>query len=508
MSRVFALTFPKQKNIPQLLQNGLIIALWAWLYAPIFPYFKVIFGREDFRTNQWVLVGVLALIGWQWYRGEIRPNLFAPPHLNTYALVLLLLCSQIYLLNERFFDVNTLSACCFFLASYGLIGLWLSPARWQKGLPAAILLVLTLPIGMHIDTFIGYPVRVMTAKIVQQLFMGLGIHSVNTDTVLMIENKVAHVDLPCSGVKSLWTGTLFLVAATWLEQKRLDFQWGLIAIVFTVTLLIGNTFRVAALILVGQVGNWMLGAEILHVPLGIFAFVVSCGLAAFLLRLRRSDRISADDDDLIFPLQQPTWLSYFLLVTIASMALVYAQRPIVAQASQLQSADSWSFSAELHAVRQENDEILNETLFGEGAESVERYRFDWHGLRGSMLLVNSRSWRAHHNPKGCFSGTMEIINSETKFVSDDFPIQLMTMESHKQEKMLSAAYWFQSPSQTTNDYATRIWADLRPHRPMWTMITILFEDEIEIDSAEALQLYHYLQTTIYQKLNTLSHKEN
>ncbi len=34
---------------------------------------------------------------------------------------------------------------------------------------------------------------------------------------LIFENGVSQVDLPCSGVKSLWAGAIFYFAATWLS---------------------------------------------------------------------------------------------------------------------------------------------------------------------------------------------------------------------------------------------------------------------------------------------------
>lgn len=41
---------------------------------------------------------------------------------------------------------------------------------------------------------------------------------------------------------------------------------------------------------------------------------------------------------------------------------------------------------------------------------------------------------------------------------------------------LSASYWFQSAGQTTDDYATRIWADLTLQRDRWVLVSILFDD--------------------------------
>ena len=136
--------------------NLLLVVLWMWFFRGIYPYLTTIFSRQEFRTNQILLVGVLVLLVLQIRKGQIQPRLTEKPSLNLPALVLVLTSATGYLLVERFLDINTLSASLVGLATYGLLGLWLSPTRWHQGLPAALLLIGTLPIGEHMETFIGY----------------------------------------------------------------------------------------------------------------------------------------------------------------------------------------------------------------------------------------------------------------------------------------------------------------------------------------------------------------
>ncbi|UCC62926.1 MAG: archaeosortase/exosortase family protein, partial [Anaerolineae bacterium] len=233
--------------------NAAILGLWLWLYRPVFDYLVVIFTREDFRTNQLVLAGVIVLIVARMRRERLRPRIDAVPQLFYSALSFALGGSALYLAVERFLDINTLSASLFGLASYGLLGLWMRPGRWRQGLPAALLLVGTLPFGEHMQTFVGYPVRLLTAAVVRDGLAAAGVASVGVDTILMLENGVSQVDLPCSGVKSLWTGMLFLVAATWIERRSVNFRWFLVAFVFASLLFTVNLIRVGVLVLVGQV---------------------------------------------------------------------------------------------------------------------------------------------------------------------------------------------------------------------------------------------------------------
>jgi len=140
---------------PQVAGNTVVLAIWLWLYWPVFDYLTIIFSREDFRTNQILLLGAIFLIAVQIRKGGLRLQLDAAPRLAPLPLVLALGSSILYLLVERFLDVNTISASLFGLASYGLLGLWLKPGRWRRGIPAILLLIGVLPFGDHMQTFIG-----------------------------------------------------------------------------------------------------------------------------------------------------------------------------------------------------------------------------------------------------------------------------------------------------------------------------------------------------------------
>ncbi|MCA9969479.1 MAG: archaeosortase/exosortase family protein, partial [Anaerolineales bacterium] len=182
---------------PQLLANAAILAVWLWLYWPLADYLQTIFTAAQFRTNQILLLGVLLLIGLRlraaWQAGErpLQPD--APPAAAPLPLVLALGGSLAYLLVERFLDVHTIAASLFGLASYGLLGLWMAPARWRQGLPAALLLILTLPFGAHMETFIGYPLRIATAVLVRDGLAAAGVSSVGVDTILVFENGVSQI---------------------------------------------------------------------------------------------------------------------------------------------------------------------------------------------------------------------------------------------------------------------------------------------------------------------------
>ena len=485
-----------QANWLQLGANAALAGVWLVLYRPVFDYLATVFTREDFRTNQLVLIGILVLIALQMRGSAVRPRLDAAPQLRWPAFLLALGASAGFLAAERFLDVNSLSATLFGLATYGLLGLWMQPARWRSGLPAALLLIGVLPFGDHLQTFVGYPMRIATAGIVRDGLAAAGVHSVGVDTILVFENGISQVDVPCSGVKSLWTGMLFLLAATWIQRKPINARWLLVAAIFAGLLFAVNLARVAVLVTVGQVAGLQLMAEMLHVPLGVLGFGAACAAAVFLLNHLVGD---ANHADFHLGKNEQTvrtgWLTPTLIATIGLMAVVYTPRPLAAASP---SPATWQFPAALSTQPLPLTPKERDWLMGDGAESAERWRFKWRGLRGSMIVVTSRTWRAHHRPERCFEVYgLTLDNSRTHLVNAEFPLRFVSLGDGKDSQvMLSASYWFQSAERTTDDYGTRIWSDLSPQRERWVLVSILFDGVVDPNSEDVASLYEALHDAV------------
>jgi exosortase/archaeosortase family protein len=526
--------------------NILIVGLWLWLYRPVYGYLAVIFSREDFRTNQIILLAVVGLILWQIRQGAFRPRLDGRPRLFPPALGLALGGSVLFLAVERFLDINTLSASLFGLASYGLLGLWLSPERWRQGLPAALLLIGVLPFGEHMQTFIGYPMRILTAGLVRDGLAAAGVATIGVDTILIFENGVSQVDLPCSGVKSLWTGLLFLIAATWIERRPLNLRWLLITFVFAALLFAANLSRVAVLVTIGEVAGWGLAAELLHVPLGVLGFAAACAAVMGLLRsplnppceggehagqmndlraytnplceggehapnrlqledfsILQEQSLEASQELNLFSFRrilkipsQPLWLGPGVALVILGMGLIYTPRPEMGLA---QAPPGWEFPEEMttEPMPLKPDEI--DWLTRDGAESADRRRFEWRGVRGSMILITSTTWRAHHRPERCFEVYgLSIDDSRTHLAGPDFPLRVVALGEGSDR--FGAVYWFQSAGQTTDDYGSRIWADLTPERERWVLVSILFDNVEEPRAAEMEAFYNALHEAVERGL--------
>jgi exosortase O len=479
-------------NWPQLALNAAVVGLWLWLFRPTFNYLFVIFGREDFRTNQILLLAVLALIVYRLRRDSVQVRLDARPHLHTPALVLATLGAVGYVLTERILDINIVSSCLFGLATYGLLGLWMPPRAWREGLPAALLLIGALPFGDFVDVFIGYPARIATAAIVRDGLAAGGVASVGIDTILVFENGVSQVDLPCSGVKSLWTGALFLVAATWVERRSLGLRWLGVALAFALVLFLANTARVAALVLVGEVLGLRLFAEMLHVPLGVLAFVGACAAGLGLLRFVPTTTPSPEHVTTDMDARRTKWLAPGLLAGLLVLNLVYV--PALDAPPARATVEAFTFPTELNAQPLPLRPGELAWLFEDGAERVDRIRFDWRGHTGSLLLVTSTHWRAHHKPERCFENDgLRAQTSATHLVDGQLPVRVLSLAGSESKRTLSAAYWFQSATRATDDYSSRLWSALSPQPEQWVMVSALFDQAIDPRGADAEALYLALE---------------
>lgn len=489
-----------QEQQMRMIFNAVLLLVWVWLYHPVYSYLGTIFTRQEFRTNQIVLLAVIFLIVLQLRKGSLRLRFDLLPQLYTPALVFLLGGSVLYLIVERFLDINTLSASLFGLATYGLLGLWMRPRLWRQGMPAALLLIGALPFGEHMQTFVGYPVRILTATIVRDGLSVLGVHSVGIDTILVFESGISKIDLPCSGVKSLWTGGLFLLAATWIERRRINWRWLLAALIFAILLLVANLARVAILVVVGEVAGWRLVAEMLHVPLGVLGFIGACAAAVAMLRLSGPSYVQEDPviEHENFEISRPAWLAPGLTGIVLLLALLYVPRPQDALAN---TPPTWQLPAELSTQPWPLTDAELKWLSGDGTVSANRWRFQWRGTAGSMLFVTSATWRAQHRPERCFQVYgLTIENSYTFLVARDFAIRLVSLGNRDQQELMSAAYWFQNGEQATDDFATRIWADLSPQRQRWVLVTVLFDKAIDPGNADAQVLYTTLRGALQRSL--------
>ncbi len=188
------------------------------------------------------------------------------------------------------------------------------------------------------------------------------------------------------------------------------------------------------------------------------------------------------------------WLTPALVATIGLMALIYTPRPLAAASP---SPAAWHFPAALLTQPLPLTPQERDWLMSDGAEAAERWRFQWRGLSGSMIVVTSSSWRAHHRPERCFEVYgLSLDDSRTHLVNPEFPLRFVSLGDGKDGSVLNASYWFQSAERTTDDYGTRIWSDLSPQRERWVLMSILFDGVVDPNSEDVASLYAALHGSV------------
>ena len=150
---------------------------------------------------------------------------------------------------------------------------------------------------------------------------------------------------------------------------------------------------------------------------------------------------------------------------VLALALLYTPRPV-------QGVSGNQASLELPRRVQPIPQPLSageiDWITSGGADSADRQRFALGELSGSMILIRSHSWRGQHRPERCFEVYgLTVDNSYTQLAAHNFPLRIVALNEQPSGRSYTAAYWFQSAVQTTEDYGTRMWADLAPQRTEW-----------------------------------------
>lgn len=428
-----------------------------------------------------------------------RPPGFSPNFvLRRYPLLLMLGAGICSIVLQCIIDIKQITVLLFILGTYGLWGLFANPNFWQKNLPVAGLLACILPFNSQFNSGLGLPARVITAQVVEQLLSMLKIGAISSYDIIVLENGIAHVDVPCSGIKTLLVGTLFLLAATWLEGRKLSLRWLGVCAANFLMLVSANALRVTVLVLVAQVFKQPMYAEILHVPLGIVGLVCASFLSWLMLQkvpkfaeTKNNNFDSQRDSEILKnqPLAKPG-----LIVAVAVLAVI----------SQMYHVETQKLAiAPLIFPEQIRSESIplnpsEQRFFGNyPATKTEKKRFVSGNLRGSILTVSSTSWQTYHAPELCFVASgIPVDRIERKQLTSDVKARWLSLKDNQ----LSAAYWLQSPQQTTDNFLSRISSDITNKNHTWVLVSILFDSSVNPKNDEVQSFATNVHNTVKKSL--------
>jgi exosortase O len=467
-------------NIPLLhrasrLDRGLIagtIAIVAsWLYfnhVPLQWLATSIFDVSPF--NAVILVAgalLLAFLGWRY-----RQSITLAPGLHRLPSIVMIGCGFGSMATQWLVSLTQLPVGLFLLGSYGLLGLWLAPSVWRRGLPVGIAIACLLPFGVQFSAGVGTPARILTAHIVEWILHQWQISAISAGDVIVLDTGVSYVDLPCSGLKSMWTGTLFLLAATWLEGRQIGLRWLLIGLANLGFLAIANTGRVLILTILIHVLHQSAWAEILHVPLGLMGFITASLLTWGLLRFVPNRAAQSATNARID--RVATVLNWRSLGALAGLLLVLAIVPMPQPERAISAIDLSNLQWVAPMQTQALDLNAQERKFFASYPGVttRKQQFQYGDLTGTSVLVASPTWQAHHAPELCLTAIgYKIAPTIQRVITPAVTARWLSLDDGNR----SAIYWFQSATRTTDDFASRFWDDVFRRESRWTMVSAVFD---------------------------------
>ena len=481
-----------------------IVLISAWLIGNIWTYQWFIESFKNTSSLNLFLFSIGTIVLFiQLIRKDFLNNFSQKELLNSQFRIfpiLLMVGGEVGAIALKWsIDIPQLTLMCFILGSYGLLGLFINSVVWQKGLNIAIITACIMPFLIAFNSGLGFPVRVLTAHAVAQALADFHLSAVSSHDIIVMENGIAQVDLPCSGMKSLWTGTVFLLGATWLEKRQLGFRWLLVAIANILFLIVANIVRVLILVIAIEVFQQRQIADVIHLPLGIVGFIIASILTWFLLQkvsqyspaiFELQTEKNYLDSSKKFDCLEESNLNW-LITLVITLGILGQFQP-----QQFNSVAITSIKLP--------SEIKTEALALTTAEAnffdnpanplVQKSRFQFDNLSGSMLMVASNSWQAHHPPELCFTGNgFKVDHMNSKLINDSINARWLSLQNGE----LSATYWFQSAQGTTDDFIDRIWDHISHHNKTWVLVSILFDDVENPDSNEIKNF----SSTIYQTIN-------
>lgn len=394
------------------------------------------------------------------------------------ALALTALCATCAVLT--FPLLQQLSASFALLGFYGFIStLKFCPTNiWRQKFIIAGLIALIIPFFLVPGTGAGFYLRLMTADSAAKLLALFGHGSLAAHDVLIFDNGIAQVDLPCAGLKSLFTGSAFFLVASLILKRSVTFFWCIGYGLFVMLLLIANTLRVVALIWVSEILQARSIAETIHAPLGIALFICVCLSGLFILfkintqtsaGVAQNEKQSNKDNP-----KRLAILSISLMIWISILG-------IFAQSHWTRSGGvDYTIASPIGFELSPLPLTKIESQFFEARQksSAKKWRFKSQGQSGYILVVRSGAANGLHAPEVCMLGNgISVDNMSTKDISNNQSkgqYRWLTVDN----KQRTAVYWMQSGSTLTDDFRKRLFNYGVHGQRDWVMVTLMFDTKL------------------------------
>ncbi|MEP3891276.1 MAG: exosortase O [Hellea sp.] len=388
-------------------------------------------------------------------------------------------------------------------ASFALLGVYgffaglsgVSDTLWRKGLIMGGLTALALPFALVPGTGMGFYLRLLTADAAAQLLALMGHASLGAHDVLIFDNGIAQVDLPCSGLKSLFTGTAFFCVASLVLRREVNLKWIISYSIFAGLLIVANTIRVTLLIWISEVLLYRDIAETIHMPMGLMLFCIVCMCGVYMLyklkpfRSGDNDRISSAK---ISSERYAALTSSLLCVLIAA---IFIAAMVMSPPQDLKGRGAVTLPSDM-AVTSVQLTPTETRFFGARERTFAgKWLFEYQNLSGSMLVVRSGAANGLHAPEVCMLGNgISVDHMESRdFGAGQY--RFLTVDNERR----NAVYWMQGDRTITDDFRKRLNNFIFGQQDDWVMVTILLDERLNL--AETLENTASLES-LMQKLQS------
>ncbi|MGY8847638.1 MAG: exosortase O [Bacteroidia bacterium] len=389
-----------------------------------------------------------------------------------------------YRILDFYFGITTFNTLAFLLFLFGYVGLFVDQAVWLKSSIPIVILTLILPFGDLLDTYLGFPLRMQTSNAIEIIIGKLGIDLIDHQTILSLENRYTQVDTTCSGLNVIWAGTLLFIAYSIIERIQFGLKWLALFVAFIAMLLLFNGTRVLILVLLELVLENPKLADVVHVPLGLIGFIIPVLVVWFVLK-RNQNRLAP-----ILKQKKESRPRYLfvgqgtVLVLLLSLFAFTPHKEVLAP-KPLSISESLDF--EPIAITDKE-----QAYFDFEGSDARKYQLNYKSLRGTIILVASRSFKGHHDPTLCLQSIGLSIKKNEPRIIDGKPFRYLTFRKSSRV----GVYWFKSGDEYTDDYSYRVWYDLKNNdkNNNWLQVTALLDNNYT--AADLESFFNHINTNV------------
>jgi len=500
--------------------SALMFVFIVLFFHPVFEWAWHQVARHDRQYHVLVSLLFIGLCAFRLYQ-EKRTLHFARPNVRATLMVFAVCAASLF--NQHFLHLNAVSVALFLMFCFALLGHFVSANTWLSCLQPLLLAMLVLPFEGYLDIFLGFPMRLLSAEVAVDVLHGLKIATVSSDTVLLIDNRAAIVDIDCSGIKGIWLGSVFFCAITWIERYRLNLRWFLIATLALCLLFAGNVVRIVALVVLDLVLDRAALAQLLHESLGLISFTAVLFLSWHLLRLfgsrhEHAQRTAPNESKQAHCTNRLSITTGILTVLLSGFSLVQSTYVESAQKNIKpdRAVSVWNLEfASQRFTPQALDSIEQKFYTDNGAEAFKftgSVASSGHAHEASVLVVFSSHWKSQHIPEHCYVAqgygitSSQVLTLGEPAVTQHASFRQLQLVKNRIEasrlaeaKSFTSDYWFQSANATTVNYSRRVLSQIANPNVPWAMVSVLWHSGVPDQVRQQLLLD--IQSTVARNMS-------